>query len=53
MIASAIIAGYTDKNGYPIEGHPFLPNKKSGILLVHHYRDVNYFSRENGKRKDF
>ena len=53
MIASAIIAGYTDKNECPIEGHPFLPNKKSGILLVHHYRDVNYFSRENGKRKDF
>ena len=46
MIASAIMTGYRDKNECPIEGHPFLPNKKSGILLVHQHGDVNYFSRE-------
>ena len=53
MIASAIIAGCRDKNECPIEGHPFLPNKKSGILLAHLDEAVNNFSRKNGKRKDF
>ena len=53
MMAATITPCIPFKNECPIEGHPFLPNKKSGILLVHHYRDVNYFSRENGKRKDF
>ena len=53
MIASAIIAGCRDKNECPIEGHPFLPNKKSGILLVHLDGAINNFSKQKRKRKYF
>ena len=35
MTAAAIRPECQHKNECPIEGHPFLPNNKPGILLFH------------------